>query len=272
MITPKILNVGVYREAQRSSQTVPVLYLGLYIRGLLNSTSFYPDGTFCQHLDASQEKLPPTLTLTPPGFRSFFEYGQERENWVVMLAFPAIRFDLETHRLYWNYNGNALPIPRKIRLKEAEAMELRHRFELLSRLYHSSLPQNLLAAELLVLQILQNFLRQEQQEDDHVERLRKRLEEDVLWENTITEHCVALGCSRDQLRQEFFERYKIAPGEYRIQMRLRKIRHLLAYSELTLKEIAYEVGMKNLSHLSRFVKERCGKTPSELSREYRNKS
>jgi AraC-like DNA-binding protein len=210
--------------------------------------------------------------LTPPGFHSIFEYGKDRENWVVMLAFPAIQFDEAAHQLCWHHNGNALPLPRYVPLKEAELLEMRQTFDTLSRLYYSSLPQNQLAAELLVLQILQNFLRLEQQEDDHVERLRKRLEEDVLWENTITEHCVALGCCRDQLRQEFFERYKIAPGEYRIQMRLRKIRHLLAYSELTLKEIAYEVGMKNLSHLSRFVKERCGKTPSELSREYRNKS
>ena len=124
----------------------------------------------------------------------------------------------------------------------------------------------------VVLQILQNFLRFPEAGDDVIELFRKRLEEDVLWENSITEHCRKLNVNRDLLRQEFQTRYKIAPGEYRIQLRLRKICHLLAYSDLNLKEIAYEVGMKNLSHLSCFVKERCGKTPSELSREYRNKS
>ena len=271
MITPKILNVGVYRDAQNGSQTVPVLFLSLYIKGLRKSTLYYPDGTLCQIRDTAESKVPPTLALTPAGFRSTFEYGNDRENWVIMLAFPAIQFDNSTHQLYWNHNGNALPIPRKIQLKEAEVQEMRQMFDTLSRLYYSSLPQNQLTAELLVLQILQNFLRSPESEDDLIERFRKCLEEDVMWEYSITEHCRKLNINRDLLRQEFHARYNIAPGEYRIQLRLRKICHLLAYSDLNLKEIAYEVGMKNLSHLSCFVKEKCGKTPSELSREYRKK-
>ena len=271
MITPKILNVGVYHEAQKSTQTVPVLYLGLYLKGLIKSTSFYPDGTLCAEMDQSREKLPPALSLTPAGFRSAFEYGPDRENWVVMLAFPAIRFDQKTHQLYWDHNGHALPIPRKIPLKEAEAMAMRQTFDTLSRLYHSSLPQNLLAAELLVLQILQNYIRTPESEEDIIEKFRKQLENDTAWERSISSHCRELNINRDLLRKQFTERYKIAPGEYRMQMRLRKICHLMAYSDFTLKEIAYESGMKNLSHLSGFIKDRCGKTPSELSSEYRKK-
>jgi AraC-like DNA-binding protein len=121
------------------------------------------------------------------------------------------------------------------------------------------------------LNILQNFLQSPESWDDNIERFRKRLEEDVLWKYSITEHCRRLNINRDLLRQEFQNRYKIAPGEYRLQMRLRKICHLLAYSDLNLTEIACEVGMKNLSHLSRFVRERCGKTPTQLSNEYRRK-
>ena len=271
MITPKILNVGVYREAQKSSQTIPVLFLGLYVRGLIKSTSFYPDGTLYKTRDSSRQQVQPGLSLTPPGFHSIFEYGKNRENWVVMLAFPAIQFNDAERQLCWHHNGNALPIPGKVPLKEAEVQEMRQTFDTLSRLYHSSLPQNQLAAELLVLQILQNFLRAPETGDDLIERFRKLLEEDLLWEYSITEHCRKLNINRDLLRQEFQKRYKIAPGEYRIQMRLRKICHLLAYSDLNLKEIAYEVGMKNLSHLSSFVKEKCGKTPTELAREYRKK-
>ncbi len=271
MITPEILNVGVYREAQKGSQTVPVLFLSLYIRGLQKSISYYPDGTLCNIRDASGDKIQPSLSLTPPGFRLEFEYTEDRENWVIMLNFPAIQFDNEPRQLYWNHNDNMLPIPRNVPLKEAEVQEMRQMFDNLSRLYYSSLPQNQLAAELLVLQILQNFLRSPESGDDVVELFRKRLEEDVMWEYSITEHCRQLNANRDLLRQEFQVRYKISPGEYRIQMRLRKICHLLAYSDLNFKEIAYEVGMKNLSHLSCFVKEKCGKTPSELSREYRKK-
>ena len=140
---------------------------------------------------------------------------------------------------------------------------------MVSSLYASALPRNLLEAELNVLRILERFIQEPHREDDMAEQFRKQLDDDQEWNYSITEHCVRLGVNRDRLREKFFDRYKIEPGEYRAQMRLRKIRHLLAYSDLTLKEIAYEIGMKNLSHLSGFVRQRCGKSPSQLRREYR---
>ena len=48
MILPKILNAGVYRHAQKSSQTVHAVHLGLSIRGAVRSTVYFPDGTLCR--------------------------------------------------------------------------------------------------------------------------------------------------------------------------------------------------------------------------------
>ena len=268
MILPKIINAGVYRKAEQKTQTVPVLFLGLYMHGLRRSTIYAPDGTLFRRWDPSMDR--PTLGLTPKGFRNTFDYGPDRENWVIMLAFPALKYNLEEHRLYWHCNGYPLAVPMRITLKEDEVAEFRHKFHMVCTLYAGALPQNLLEAELTVLDILRRFLQFPRLEDDAVEQFRKQLEEDQNWSCSITEHCVRLGVNRDQLRREFFDRYKIAPGEYRVQMRLRKIRHLLAYSDMTLKEIAYETGMKNLSHLSSFIRERCGKPPSQLRREYRS--
>lgn len=268
MILPKILNAGVYRDAEKATQTVPVLFLGLYLRGLRRSTIYAPDGTLFRRRETAMDR--PMLSLTPKGFRNSFEYGPDRENWVIMLAFPVLKYNLEEHRLYWHSNGYPLAVPMRIELKAEEAAEFRHKFRMVSTLYAGALPRNLLEAELTVLDILRRFLQFPQPEEDTVEQFRKRLEEDRNWSCSITEHCARLGVNRDRLRQEFFERYKIAPGEYRVQMRLRKILHLLAYSDRTLKEIAYETGMKNLSHLSSFVRERCGRPPSQLRREYRS--
>lgn len=271
MTTPEILNVGVYRHAQKGTQEVPVLFLGLYMKGLVKSTVYYPDGTLCRKVDGIVDNPPPRLSISTPGFSSDFEYGPTRENWVAMLNFPEIHFDDEQHQLYWNYNGHDIPIPRVMDLNEARAMEIRHAFDTLCRLYSSSLPQNQLAAELLVMQLLREFLQMSVPADDIVERFRLKIEKDLLWEKSITDHCRELNVNRDKLRIAFHDRYKISPGEYRINMRFRRICHLLAYSSLSLKEITYEVGMKNLSHLTGFVKKTCGKTPSELSREYRRK-
>jgi AraC-like DNA-binding protein len=156
-------------------------------------------------------------------------------------------------------------------VKSAEAAELKKTFENISRLYSSSLPQNQLQAELEILKLLQYFLRHPVEEDEPVELLRKQLEQDTQWQYSITEHCSRLGGNRDLLRHKFVERYQISPGDFRRQMRLRRILHLIVYSNLALKEIAFECGMKNLSHLSSFIRKECGKTASDLRREYRRR-
>ena len=269
MILPKIMNVGVYRHAEKHAQTITGLWICLSLKGLIRSAVYYPDGTLFRSFDASKQKFVPELRIVTPGFRTDFEYGPSRENWVLMLAFPAIRFQNETHRLFWNYNGTALEIPNSIPLKTAEAEELRQTFETLNILYSSSLPRNQLEAELTVLRIFQRFLFVAIPENDLVERFRKRLDEDSSWDLSIAQHCLEMGVNRDFLRKLFFDRYKIEPGEYRIRMRLRKILHLITYTRLNLKEIAFKVGMKNSSHLSVFIRKRCGTTPSALGREYR---
>lgn len=269
MILPRIINAGVYTHAQKASQKVRAFWVTLGISGCVRQDTYYPDGTLCSTFDCKVREQTPVLSLSAPGFRTVFEFNSNRENWVIMLAFPAITFCEEDHTFYWNYKNHPLPIPRSIKLKPHEVVELRHIFNSVCQLYQSSLPQNMLEAELLSLQILHYFLRSPVPEDDRVEFFRKRIAEDMQWEKSISVHCAEIGVNRDQLRKEFFLRYKISPGEYRIQLRLRKILHLIAYSNLTLKEIAFETGMKNLSHLSSFVHERCGKTPSQLRDEYR---
>ena len=266
MILPKILNAGVYRHAQKSSQTLQAIHLGLSISGAVRSTVYYPDGTLSSTFDAARNEMIPHLSLTTPGFNIEFEFDSNRENWVVIMAFPALEFHPDNHRLYWNYNGNPLPIPRSIPLNETECSAFRQSFSTLCRLHQSALPRNMLEAELTVLQIMQRFLQSPDNSDDTVEQFRRRLAEDTRWQYSIMEHCRMLGVNRDRLRQDFTVRYNISPGEYRIQMRLRKILSLLAYSDLSLKEIAFETGMKNQSHLSSFVRERCGKSPSQLKR------
>ncbi len=269
MILPKIINAGVYTRAEKHSQKVRHFWVALGISGCVRNDTYFPDGTLCSSFDCRSMEQTPVLSLAAPGFRTVFEYNSQRENWVIMLSFPAITFCEEDNTFYWNYKEHRLPIPRRIKLKKHEVTDLRHLCNTLCELYHSSLPQNVLEAELLSLQILHYFLRTPVPADDRVELFRKRLAEDSLWEKSISEHCLEMGINRDQLRKEFFHRYKIPPGEYRARLRLRKIQHLLAYSDLTLKEIAFETGMKNLSHLSAFVHERCGKTPSRLRDEYR---
>ena len=266
---PKIRHAGVYRHAQKSSQMCNAIHLGLRVKGPVRNSTYYPDGSLCQHYEAGKDDFVPSLSLALPGFHFSFKYDSSRENWVIMLNFPALHWNPEDRRIYWDYNGHPLPIPRTIPLTQAECSAYRNTFDNLCRLHQSALPQNMLEAELIVLQILHRFLQSATPPDDVVEQFRRRLIEDSLWHYSIAEHCRKLGVNRDLLRRDFQARYQIDPGEYRIQLRYQKILSLLTYSGLSLKEIAYKTGMKNQSYLSNFIRKRSGKTPSELSREYR---
>jgi AraC-like DNA-binding protein len=83
-------------------------------------------------------------------------------------------------------------------------------------------------------------------------------------------HCRELGVNRDVLRARFAERYKLSPSEYRINRRLKRILYLFTYSDMSLKEIAGDVGMKNVTHLNAVIRKYYDKTPRQLCLEYRS--
>ena len=61
----------------------------------------------------------------------------------------------------------------------------------------------------------------------------------------------------------------IDPGEYRRRRRLDRVMELILQSDLTLKEIAAEVGMAHVTHLYALRGTRFTETPAELVRHYR---
>ena len=265
-----IINAGVYRFAQKGRHMVcPQKWINLSVSGCLFCRSYYPDGHFRPH---SEEGAQPSLTLGMPGFFTDFEYGPDRENYVMMYQCPQIVYQEKTHQIILDSNGIQLPLSECIVLREEEVPALRTLFQQIMEYHNSAIPCNLLSADILLTSVLMRFLQNPRQTDDAVERLRKNLEADEKCEFTLEEHCRKLGCGRDHLRREFFRRYKIAPGDYRIRMRLQKILYAFAYSDMNIKEIAFSVGMKNVTHLNLMIRQHYGKSPSELCREYRRKN
>ncbi len=271
MDIPQITSAGVYTFAQKTFQQINHFWISFNISGLLHQRIFYPDGKLCSEFDSDSEihRNIPFLTLGYPGFSTEFEYGPDRENWVIIMKCDAIKFNQTEHQLYLDYNGTCLPVPRTIAVNSAEVSPLRHTFRTIREYFYSAIPRNILIAEIMVQNLLLRFLEPLQSDDDPVEQLRKKIDADEKWEKNIAEHCRDIGFGRDWLRREFMKRYKVAPGEYRIRKRLQRVLYLFSYSNLTLKEIAFETGMRNATHLNSMLKQFYGKTPSELCREYR---
>ncbi len=270
MELPKIINPGVYRHAQIGHQTIFHPWIALGIRGLIRSDMYNPDGKLVSSFDSSNEPAMPNLSIGIPGFRVDFEYDSTRENWVIIMEWDMLRFDKTGQHIFLRYHDTDLEIPRSVELSSAEVEKFREQFQMIMEYHNTALPQNQLTAAIMTQNLFLRFLQAPQQKDDPVEQFRKRLDKDEKWEKTLQDHCHELGIGRDRIREMFFARYKITPGEYRSRKRLQKILNLFAYSSLSLKEIAFEVGMKNATHLNSLLKKEYRCTPGELCREYRN--
>ena len=270
MELPKIINAGVYRHAQKARQVVENPWIALSLRGQIRRAEYDPAGRLVHTFDADQEPFVPYLSVCVPGFVLDFEYGEDRENYVTILDWDGLRYDCGQAEFFLIYDGMELEIPETIELSPPEAAFLRGRFEEIMELYNSAIPCDQLAAEIMTHELFLRFLQKPMERDDAVELFRKLLDEDDHYEKSILRICRDLGENRDILRQRFIDRYKLTPREYRIRKRLVRILHLFTYSDLSLKEIAADVGMKNVTHLNALIRKYYGKTPRQLCREYRS--
>ncbi len=76
--------------------------------------------------------------------------------------------------------------------------------------------------------------------------------------------CTDLGMSRSQLYRKFKALYEKGIRNYLITFRLHAAKQLLKESDLSVTQVAYEVGFKNLSHFSRKFRSVHGVTPGHF--------
>ncbi len=269
MNLPQIINAGVYRYAQKERQTVESPWITLSMSGLVRVTEYDPGGRLVYNFDIANGPERPRLSVSVPGFVYDFEYNADRENYVILLDWDGLRFDRDRRTFVLKYKGMELDIPEYIFLTAAETEFFHRRFEEIVTGWNSAIPGNQYAAEILTQELFLRFLHNPVDGDDIVEAFRKKLDGDVRCEKSITEHCRELGVNRDLMRKRFIDRYKLTPCEYRINRRLKRILYLFTYSDLSLKEIADDAGMKNVTHLYALIRKYYHKTPRQLRREYR---
>ena len=270
MDLPRIINAGVYRNAEKTRQVVEKPWIALSLKGQIRRIEYDPAGRLLSSFEIGKDRFVPYLSVSVPGNVIDFEYGEDRENYVTILDWNGLRYDCGSAEFFLDYDGMELKIPGSIELSPPEAAFLRRRFEEIMEKYNSAIPCNQLAAEIMTYELFLRFLQKPMERDDAVELFRKLLDEDDHYEKSILRICRDLGENRDILRQRFIDRYKLTPREYRIRKRLVRILHLFTYSDLSLKEIAADVGMKNVTHLNALIRKHYGKTPRQLCQEYRS--
>ena len=138
----------------------------------------------------------------------------------------------------------------------------------------SGTPADRLAAEWMTAGILGEIMADKPARADEpatpAARFRALIDADAGFGKTLAELCRDAGVGPGHQRKCFEETYRIAPAEYRARRRLARILELIGQNSLGFKEIAEEVGMRNVTHLHAFIRERCGVTPGELRKTRRS--
>ena len=94
--------------------------------------------------------------------------------------------------------------------------------------------------------------------------LRENVNTNVNIENLATE----LNVGYSYFRQMFRKYTGIPPTQYHLSLRIQKARELLVSSEMTIKEIANELGFESYFYFSRIFKDKTGKSPLEYRKEH----
>lgn len=267
--------VGKYTQAQRGMMNQSFCGICLNISGLIYSEVYTGDGKLYSLYDEGGVEMPPSLSLSLSGIRHRFEYNSNRENWILFLRQPCpFYYSAEQDSHFLRSPVCDFPIRSRILLEKDEIPALRRLFQEIRHKTQSGLPQELAEAELLACDLLRRFLKPESAGATHSAaiRFRERIDSDPDCRRSLDELATETGYSRDHIRQLFVAEFGIPPGEYRIRQRLARIIRLISGTDLSMKEIAAEVGIAHTSYLNQLIRKYYHTTPLELCRKLRRLS
>ncbi|MEM7123132.1 MAG: AraC family transcriptional regulator [Pseudomonadota bacterium] len=99
---------------------------------------------------------------------------------------------------------------------------------------------------------------------DKVGMAKAYIDEHGLEQISVKEVCAHLSISESHLSKKFRERFGTTIYEYIVDVRMAKAYDLLSFSDLHLKQIAYEVGYNHVSNFCTAFKKKYGMTPNSV--------
>jgi len=255
-----VISCDAFRAAQKERLRIFTKWVSLMVSGLRMGADYFPDGL---QMDACP--LTAHLSLAYPGFVTEFEFGEDRENFVMYIESDAFQYDPQLHRLYLQNGGHREYLRKNHRVAEEEIPAMRDLFMRIARLAQSGLPSDNLRADILATGLFAYFLEEESSPPDSSAVILKRLiDDDRSFRLTLHDHARAMGRSADVLRREFTAQFGITPGEYRDRQRRKELLSRITYTHDSLKEIAASLGLKHVQHLNWLVNKYFQCTPKEL--------
>lgn len=102
----------------------------------------------------------------------------------------------------------------------------------------------------------------------YVEKAKDYISTNYSYPITIEDVASYVGISRSHLFRSFQTYQKQSPKEYLMEFRIKRARHLLRDTELSIASIAYSVGFENNLYFSKAFKSKMNMSPSEYRKKF----
>jgi AraC-like DNA-binding protein len=254
----QIQELGVYTFEEKKCQTNMSCWLLVNLGDLKSVAAAMPSG---QRVFSLTENTPFALLL-PSGGCFDFEYGAGREDWVIELQKGAIcESSAGSARLSWE--GMEADVPAFMTLDAGQAERSRVFLTRMLEAFHSPEKPARTTLHLAFHALLDCILHAELslEMEDPAEALRRRIVADRGFVRPLSTLSMACGYSPDHLRRLFESRFGISPKAFRTNYRMHLAQDLLKLRDLTVQEVAVELGYGHPGHFSSAFKKYFGQSP-----------
>ncbi len=259
----KIKNLLRYTNAQQYSQIFAGTYICFIVSGVEYMRVTAPDG------ENSFDVQNGTLLLLPKGTGVDFKMNEKRFNFSSACEVAGLAYKHGKMKNILRCPDGVFELPMALQIENERMEHIFNLFECAEKFAKSPLAKDRIAAEMLMSAVLAEFVEKSESDvsrsvSDTVSNLKRMIDKDLNFEMTVADFAAEMNCSEGHLRRLFKEFYQINISEYRAGLRLAKIRELMVDHTLNMKEIADLAGMKNVTHLHKFIQTQCSMTPKQL--------
>ena len=253
MLNFSIHNAGVYRHAQTAQWTAPLPTLSLYVQGL----KWRRDAT------GLHKSFVPALLLRPAGELTEYCYGNNRENWVILLKTDKIMAAEAPEMVSLRMGESLITAPRITPLPPPGVAFYQSLFSQITEDIRDPSPLAQLTACGKVMTAISHILDHHRgsQVRSLAGQLKRLIDEDEAWLRSIEAMSRECGFSVDHMRLQFEREFGLNPHAYRHRRRLQIAMQLLENTLLPIKDIAARLGFRHMSHLCMAYRKAFGVSP-----------
>ena len=217
----------------------------------------------------------PGFVLGAKGVKVDYDCGPEQETWGIIVRTNHWRKSRKKDRIDIRFGDAWTAVPLFMPLEPEQVTGWQQECARMRAWFLNPIPLNIIRLELGVMNLFRFFLNcHEGVSDQHLpaHRLKALLDSPESRDRSLQSMTHQTGYSPEHMRALFQSAFGVSPIEYRMRCRMAQAMDHVTNSRLSVKEIAFRLGFKYLSHFSRSFRKAFGMSVREAIAKCRHES